>query len=210
MNCLKVLPRIFVCACCLLPGSLFAQGKATPSPITQVPLLIGNLDVNSLASPSYSVRTDMAQGRPIGPNKWLEVRADYRSNVEWIDEMTFKYYVLFQSADPRNIPSGGDKITLITGDVTYTDVIKARQHSSAMFLSPTKHYRYGKVIAFAVQVEVNGKTVAGETKEAMSELKGTKWWEKRPPQRLLLNRTQTPFYGVDFDSYSDIKTDSTR
>jgi len=206
-----VLFRFLVLLLCFLPGTLFAQGKATPSPLTTAPLIVSDLEIKAVSSPRGSIQTDMTTpGRAIGPTKWLELSTEYRSNVPWIDEITFKYYVLFKQEDRDHLKQGEDGVTLVTGEVVYTDVMKSRKHISAMFLTPSKTFRLGKPAAYAVQIQVGGRTVQGKTVETVASLKGTQWWESRPPKRMLLNRTQTPFYGIDFDSFSDIKTDNAR
>src|SRR5205085_2661782 len=55
--------------------------------------------------------------------QWLEVEVTFESNVEWIDELTFKYYILI----------GGK---CLTGEVTHVNIPKGRDLHSVMYVSP--------------------------------------------------------------------------
>ena len=138
--------------------------------------------------------------------EWLEIRAEYRTNPTWVEELTCKFYVLMKAKSAEHAPKGSGQMALLTGEVTYTDIPKGNDHFAHIYLHPVKRFRYGDVQAYAVEFQVNGETVGGKSKEGPSELKGQKWWEGRlQPQAVLLNRAQTPFSFLDFTSQDIIK-----
>jgi len=140
----------------LAPADLFAQGARQ--------IEIRDLEQKDVATPSFSVTTDSERGPRKAISKWLEIRSEYKTAPDWVDEAQFKYFVAFEAKDPRHLPkaAGGSRINVLTGDVTYEDIPKGG-HLSTMYLSPSKYFRYGKVIGYRVEVYVSGQLVHGES-----------------------------------------------
>src|SRR5437867_2083210 len=55
--------------------------------------------------------------------QWVELEVEFRSNVDFTDELTFKYYVLFAGK-------------LLTGEVTHVSISKGRDLRSVMYINP--------------------------------------------------------------------------
>jgi len=199
-----VLVRFVVCLTVLLllfPIVGFSQAK-TPSELT-----IRHIEPNALEAPRFSVSTDAEPGTEIMPrSQWLELRSEFRTDKDWIDEVEFKYYLLMDQSNARMLPPGAARANILTGKVTYEDVPKHSRHTSTMFLSPVKLMRYGKPLAWRVEVTIGGKPVAMEEKVPAS-LKG---FQTRPGKNLLLKRNETPFMFIDRNSYNDIKANTVR
>lgn len=191
----------------IVPCHLFAQN---PSKAPKQ-LEIEKLSMKPVATPRFSVSSDTASGKRKSIDKWLEIRSEYRVNAEWVDSAEFRYFVALEQNDPRQLPADvkRNRINVLTGKVVYEDMPRGRSQLSAMFLSPTKYFRYGKVIGFRVEVYVDGNLVSGDEK-VDARLKKAPGWQKKSPKSLLLNRSQTPFAHIDRDSYNDIKIDTSR
>jgi len=185
----------------LFPVLGLSQAKA-PAELT-----LRDLAVDALETPRFSVSSDAKQGKQILQRpQWLELRSEFRTDKEWIDEVEFKYYLLMDQADPRALPSGAARANILTGKVTYQDVPKHTLHTSTMFLSPMKVMRYGKPVAYRVEVTIGGKPVAMEEKVPAS----LKNFHTRPGKELLLKRNDTPFIFIDRNSFNDIKPNAVR
>jgi len=75
------------------------------------------------------------------------------------------------------------------------------RHFSDMFLHPNVVARMGPVKQIAVVVKVKGATVAMDSTATRAN-----WWDGfSPVDGVMLNRSQTPFAYIDFDSFEAIK-----
>lgn len=143
-------------------------------------------------------------GRSSGPKKkWAALEAEYTTSAEWTDAITFTFHVM----------SMDDEKTYhyYTTTVTYIDVAKG-DHGACVMLPPAAVARYGTPMAFAVEVELDGKTVATES-DGMG--KGTPWWTRLDAMAgkgklerhsgLLQDRSKTPFGLTFIDQYEAVR-----
>lgn len=146
-------------------------------------------------TPEYRLVAGQAQARG---KDWFSVNTTYDTAPDWVDDITFSYFVLITGKSP-----GQPRNTLLSGDVTYVNVQKGR-HLSDMYLHPSTLARYGEVERVAVIVRVQGRVVAMASEPSSPQ----RWWEQLTPvQGLVLNRMETPFAMINFDNYEAIKFD---
>ncbi len=158
-------------------------------------LRIRRLESTMVRSPIYTVTPSTRATRTL---QWLEVRAQYETRPEWIDEMTFTYYILLRNRRPQ---PGENPLSLFRGDVTYVNVASGR-HESTVYLHPTTVQRFGEPERVALVVSSQGRPIGMESNPSSQE----RWWEQLPPRTgVVLNRTQSPFALVDIDNYEAIK-----
>lgn len=158
------------------------------------PINIRKLTGTKAKTPEYKIINEPAFIRVT--KDWFIITTQYDSSPDWIDEITFTYYVLI-----RGRSADQPKQTLLTGEVTYVNVQKGR-HWSDMYLHPSTLARYGEVQGVAVVVKAQGRVVAMTSEPNSTQ----RWWELLAPvQGLVLNRMQTPFAMIAFDSYEAIK-----
>lgn len=125
---------------------------------------------------------------------WWRVVVDFETAPDWIDELECTYYVYM-----RDQSNKGAEV-MFRGAVTYVNVPKGR-HQSDIFLHPSTLARMGTVEQVAVVMKNRGAVVGTE-----STAKTPNWWERfSPVDGVLLNRSQTPFAFVDYDSFNAIK-----
>ena len=163
-------------------------------------LKLRGVEAKSTETPEYDVRVRGAGGSNKSKNEWLEVRAEFDTAPRWVDEVTFKYYVLMEARSAEDVPR---KLNLFTGSVTYVNIPKGNRYRSAIYLDPFTHKRYGKVKSVAVEVVQQGIVVDMDTDAKVQ----SKWWTQIPnpiPGRLL-TKNDTPFAFVDYDEYPMIK-----
>ncbi|MEI8341357.1 MAG: Amuc_1102 family pilus-like protein [Verrucomicrobiota bacterium] len=137
-----------------------------------------------------------APAKPFTPQTWLEVEVEFKSNVDFAEELTFKYYIYL------------DVKKCLVGTVTHVNVPKGNSLFSVMYVSPGTLARLagGKfsknVQEVTVQILDKGQVVAQKS------MKGTpgEWWSKLDqPAGLVWNKNQTPFSSLYWDHYVEIK-----
>lgn len=147
-------------------------------------------EIQKVRTPEYRITTGTMQGRS---REWYQITAEYDTAPEWVDEMTFQFYVLVK---------GHSKHTLFRGDVTYVNIERGNRHKSVMYLHPSTVARYGEVERVAVLIMHEGRLVAMESEPSSAQ----RWWEQLTPvSGYVLNRMQTPFAMINFDDYEAIK-----
>src|SRR5438874_5106275 len=62
-------------------------------------------------------------------DRWLEVEVEFVAAPDWTDELTFKYYILFNGS-------------LLTGEVTHVNIPAGRENRSVMYISPLALTRF--------------------------------------------------------------------
>jgi hypothetical protein len=157
-------------------------------------LSIDKIEGKKVMTPEYQVTKSQFKART---REWFQIITTYDTKPEWVDDITFKYYVLVKDK------SGdvGNRQALFSGEVSYINVEKGK-HKSDMYLHPSTIARFGEVQAVAVMVSVQGRVEAIESLPASNE----RWWEKLTPvEGMLLNRMQTPFAMLYFDDYEAVK-----
>ncbi|NQU39675.1 MAG: hypothetical protein HQ523_06960 [Lentisphaerae bacterium] len=155
-------------------------------------------------TPEY--RTTASKGVTV-PGEWWQFTVEYDTKPEWIDDLTFQFYVL-----GVGVVEGKKAYSFYSARVSYIDIKEGRGHKATVFLRPNTVERYGEPAAFAVEIYHNGQMVLQETEAAT---KVSKLWWKDPQvidsplvskrDGVLLNRARSPFAYVDVDAYETIK-----
>ncbi len=183
----SVLVSAFLAAAMVLSmaGAAAAQ-EAGPSI-----LRISKIEGGKVKTPEYQ----LLKGQMVATTRdWFAVNTSYETAPDWIDELTFTYYILVKGK-----PTG--KYMLFRGEVTYVNVAKGK-HKSDMYLHPSTLHRYGDVERIAVVVNSQGRIVGMESRPSSQQ----RWWEQlAPADGYVLNRMQTPFAMINFDDYEAIK-----
>jgi hypothetical protein len=131
-------------------------------------------------------------------DRWLQVEVEFVSTPEFTDELTFKYFILFNGK-------------LLTGDVTHTNIAAGRENRSVVYVSPKTLARFignrpvtpNTVQNIAVQI-----VQQGAVKDELSIARGAPQWYTTLPQLsgFVLNKHETPFAPLYWDRYEQIKT----
>ena len=79
---------------------------------------ITKISKDFIPSPDYGI----GRYRPAANERWLEVQVEFNAALEWTDELTLKYYILFNGR-------------LLTGEVTHTN-IPGGLNRSVMYVLP--------------------------------------------------------------------------
>lgn len=185
---MKTLPivALAILALILTPLNSFAAGGYS---IKQVaPALVRSPDYTITGSPHTS-----------RPENWLEVEVTFEADVEWTDELTFKYYILV----------GGK---CLTGEVTHVTIPKGRDLHSVMYISPRallrvlngKQAQLTSIENVGVQILKQGALV--DTKSAKPTPQPQWWQNMQQTPGLVLNKAETPFAPLFWDRYEAIKS----
>lgn len=187
---MKVKSRYFTVAVALLVGLLAMSASAQRA--GDIPLEIRELEVDTMRTPEYNVNG--VQNRA-GRREWLVIATQYETKPEWIDELTFTYYVLFNDEEAR------PPYKLFRGEVTYTN-IKEDRHMSRMYMHPSILERYDEPEYVGLEVKYEGRIVGRVSEPQANE----RWWERfSPVEGFVLNRTQTPFAFINIETLEAIK-----
>jgi len=131
-------------------------------------------------------------------DRWLEVEVEFGATPELTNELTFKYYILFNG-------------TLLTGEVNHVNVPAGRENRSVMYVPPRALARFAinrpitenSIQNIAVQIVQGGDVKA----EASLNRAQPQWYAALPQvSGLVLNKDQTPFAPLYWDRYEQIKT----
>jgi hypothetical protein len=194
----------------LLAGLAYGQTRAAADRNDQVRIrrMVGAGSRILVETPKYQVTTSI-QGGVKPTQRWGKITVYYDTTQEWIDDLTFQYFVMSRKTE-------GAKVTfsLYTTTVRYMDVRRGANHESAVFLRPTAIERYGDVIAAAVEISVGGKVVAEETHIEGAPRMPERWW--RQPAVIeskdvvardgyLLDRSRSPFALINIDDYEAVR-----
>jgi len=183
---------IAIVAVLILPSFNIASAQEAAPAGNQV--RIRKISPNSkVPTPEYKLLTGqvMSQAR-----NWFQVIAEYETAPEWLDDLTFTYYIVTESK------TGASKFTLFRGEVTYVNILKGK-HKSDMYLHPSTIARFGAVQRVGVVISSQGRVLA---MESLPSTGSPRWWEQLTPQDgYVLNRMQTPFAMIYFDDYEAIK-----
>jgi hypothetical protein len=156
---------------------------------------LGKVEVSAPSTPEFTVTGGQNKRYRLG--KWLELEVGYEVKAEEIDELTFKYTVLLERK-------------LLTGEVTYTSILKGRERYAVMYISPKAIDRLtgGKPLTGAgienVWVEVSRQ---GQVLDRTSMKPGA---IPNAPlvAGLIQNKNDTPFAPLYYDRYEAIKATS--
>ncbi|MFH0952975.1 MAG: Amuc_1102 family pilus-like protein [Verrucomicrobiota bacterium] len=194
--------RTCISLTCLLLIAIFGVSCSTDVFAQQAPepgriVIIRKIEPLKVQTPQYQLLKGQFMART---RDWFQVNTTYKTAPDWIDELTFTYYVLVKGKE------AGAKYNLFRGEVTYANIQKG-DHKSDMYLHPSTMVRFGDVERVAVVISSQGRIVAMESLPALT----TRWWEQLTPvDGYVLNRMQTPFAMINFDDYEAVKAGAAR
>lgn len=145
------------------------------------------------------------------PAEWARISVVYDTAPDWVDELTFRYYVLCSKTE-----KGKTRYSFYRETIRYGDIEKGREHVSALFIHPSAVKRYGPPVAAAVEISLDGQVVAvdSDVDQGMSSRLPPDWWtnstvleskEVTARDGYLLTRQNTPFASINVDDYEAIK-----
>ena len=129
--------------------------------------------------------------------RWLEVEVEFAAAPAWTDELTVKYFILFNGK-------------LLSGEVTHTNVPAGRELRSVMYVAPRTLTRFGgnrPVALNSVQNVAVQLTQGGQVKSEVSlERAAPQWYAATPPVAgFVVNKNETPFAPLYWDRYEQIR-----
>ena len=203
MKCEYAIEKIAVCAAIILmlgAVSLFAQGRGREGDGKFV------LKVRELTGygPRALVRSpDAGSSKRSGSREWAELSVIYDTDPEWLDEVTFQYYVLLRG-------QAGAEYTLLKGVVTYVDVERGRAHQGVAYVRPAALARYGEIAGVAVEAKVKGEVVSvlSEGRLGANKPLPLEWWKNPnliPKEGYIVDKSKTPFILINFDNFEALK-----
>jgi hypothetical protein len=172
-----------------LPLVAFAQAPAAGD------FLITKISKNLISTPQFAFTG--AEQHALNNNRWLEVETEFTAGPDFTDELTFKYYILFNG-------------NLLTGEVTHVNILSGRGKRSVMYVAPNAlaHFSGNRPITpnacqnVAVQIMQQG-SVKSETSLARAQ---AQWYAALPQvSGFVFNKDQTPFAALYWDRYEQIK-----
>lgn len=179
----------------LLTAALLAWPVTAQQPAGrgQDVLRLRRVEATLVRAPQYEITGGARSSRQ---EQWLQVQTEFASRPEWIDTLTFTYYVLLEDGELEEGESS--RLKLFSGSVTYVDVAATMDGKSAVYLHPSTLARHGQLKAVAVVVSVPGRELA----VAMNPETQTRWWTEMPAREgLVFSRGRSPFALVNIDDY---------
>jgi hypothetical protein len=130
-------------------------------------------------------------------DRWLEVEVEFAAAPALTDELTFKYYILFNG-------------NLLTGEVTHVNIPAGRERRSVMYVLPRALDRFGNnrpVTANSFQNIAVQIVQQGTVKDELNLVRAQPQWYASMPQvsGFVLNKNETPFAPLYWDRYEQIK-----
>ncbi|HET9418352.1 MAG TPA: Amuc_1102 family pilus-like protein [Chthoniobacterales bacterium] len=175
-----------------LPGLLVGQTRSARE------FQLTRITRNFISSPQFTYAG--AEAFPVDTRqRWLQVEAEFTAAPPVTDELTLKYFVLFNA-------------TVFTAEVTHTNVLAGRERRSVIYMPPRTVARFtpanrplgpNSVQNIAVQI-----VRQGTVKDELSLNRAAVQWYASMPQvsGLLLNKSETPFAPLYWDRYEQIKS----
>jgi len=176
----------------LLPLAAFAQGARTGADFQ-----ITKITKNLIATPQFTYG-GAEQYQTNQRDRWLEVEVQFTATPQFTDELTFKYYILFNS-------------NLLTGQVTHVNIPAGRENRSVMYVCPRALVRFGNnrpITTNSCQNIAVQIVQQGAVKDESSLSRAQPRWYATLPQvpGFVLNKNETPFAPLYWDRYEQIKT----
>jgi hypothetical protein len=187
---MKTTPALFILM--VLTSLTHAQTRTTDFQITKI-------SKNLISTPQFTY-SGAEQYQTDQRNRWLEVEVEFTAAPEWTDELTFKYYILYNGK-------------LLTGEVTHTNISAGRGNRSVMYVSPRTLARFADnrpVTANMFQNIAVQIVQQGAVKDELSLTRAPAQWFTTVPQvsGFVLNKNETPFASLYWDRYEQIKAPS--
>ena len=178
----------------LMAFTVFAADDKRPA------VRIGTVDTQERTSPVFqnddgdeSIQVDGMKLITSDTKAWLCISVRYETRPDWLDDLTLEFYVHL----PGERRSPG---ILFKGSVSYADIPKDRAHLAEMYIHFNSYERYfsqGEIKATVI-AKVNGEIVSIDRRNSLDK----PWWtEFDGPVRELINRNDTPFYGINSGDY---------
>jgi hypothetical protein len=187
---MKTRTFIVIAVAILLPYAAAAQTRGTGE------FQITKITKNLISAPQF-IYTGAQQYQTNQRDRWLEVEVEFSAAPEFTDELTFKYYILFNGK-------------LLTGEVRHTNIAAGTSNRSVMYVSPRTLARFGgnrpvtpsSFQNIAVQIEQQGII-----KNELSLVPAPAQWFATVPQvsGFVVNKDQTPFAPLYWGRYEQIK-----
>jgi len=149
-------------------------------------------------TPQYTFNFGPQQHPQGRSEQWIEVEVNFESNVDWTDELSFKYYILLADS-------------CLTGEVTHVDIPRGRDLYSVVYIAPRTIARIlnGKPLTsmdiqdVGVQIVKQGQVLDTKSFKTQGD---TQWWQNlQQVTGKVLNKDQTPFGPLIWDRYEQIK-----
>jgi len=155
------------------------------------------INTNFISSPQFTY-TGAEQFQAHQRERWLEVEVTFACAPEFTDELTLKYFILFNGK-------------LLTGEVTHVNIPASRENRSVMYITPKTLQRLmlGRTVTNnALQNAAVQLVQQGALKDEISTQRAAPQWHATLPQvaGLILNKNETPFMPLYWDRYCQIKT----
>jgi hypothetical protein len=162
------------------------RGYGRPSAGVETPAVVRILSIRTAERPTpvYWIRDQSTHAKP--SRLWHVITVEYESRPDWIDELTFDYWV--QTRGGRERAAG----PVFSRRVTYLDV-EAGVHRSVVYLHPNTFARFGPARRAGVSVKSAGVEVAYAT---LAGDQDRSWIATSDRSRLLEGR-DTPFWLID-------------
>jgi hypothetical protein len=166
-------------------------------PRAAVDFQLQKITTNFISSPQFTY-TGAEQYQADQRERWLEVEVTFSSAPEFTDELSLRYFILFNGK-------------LLTGEVTHVNIAAGRDNRSVMYVTPKTLQRLmlGRTITNnALQNVAVQLMQQGALKDELSLNRGAPQWYATLPQvaGLVLNKNETPFAPLYWDRYCQIKT----
>ena len=122
---------------------------------------------------------------------WVSIEVDYKSRVEWADELVIQFYILTE------------KNVVLKGGQTQMNVQDGKRHIATAYLHPNTVARFGAIQKIAVVILYHGQ----EQDLAQWPMRTKKdWWNSgKTIEGQIKNVFQTPFIINQPENYEDIK-----
>ena len=158
---------------------------------------ITKITKNLISTPQFSYG-GAEQHPPGGTDRWLEVEVEFAAAPEFTDELTVKYFILFNGR-------------LLTGEVTHVNIPAGRERRSVVYVTPRTLARFAgnrPIAANSVQNVAVQIVQQGVVKAELSLARAQPQWYATIPQvaGLVLNKNETPFAPLYWDRYEQIKS----
>jgi hypothetical protein len=185
--------RILICT--IIASAMATTAMAQPR--AAVDFQLQRITTNFISSPQFTY-TGAEQYQADQRERWLEMEVTFASAPEFTDELTLKYFILFNGR-------------LLTGEVTHVNIAAARDNRSVMYVTPKTLQRLmlGRTITTAALQNVAVQLMQqGALKDELSLNRAAPQWYATLPQAagLVLNKNETPFAPLYWDRYCQIKT----
>ncbi len=195
--------------------ALAQQNQQQPPPLKLKSFSALSDSKNLVKTPSYGIQDEPGISKSGRAPEWRRLNVEYQTIPEWIDELKIEYIVVtlkVEREDGKNV----QRYSVYKKSVTYIDVEQGRQHFASAFLHPNAEKRYGKAVAAAVILSVDGVVIeaTGEVANSVRQIFGDNWWNNPrimesnvliPRSGYLLNKKESPFVFMNIDSYEVIK-----